>query len=292
MQRRQTPSPFAADRSKESGVTLVELSIVLIILAMLTGGVISGIAMLRSAEFGRVISDFQRYQMAITNFHTKYNNLPGDFTQAAATWGMAPNASAPAASDNACAALTGGSPSQGTRTCNGDGDGSISVGYEEFRAWQHLSNAGEIDGQFTGVGTSASAGIGFQSGLNCPKSAFRDACWRLFYRTSSSTQRTPFRLFEGDYETHLLSLWGGVLEETNFTPALLPEEMWELDNKIDDGKPATGLVIVPHGTGAGNPFRDCTRTTGGAITSDSDVDSIYNNASRDRACQVYFKATF
>lgn len=287
------PAPLPlSHRRHEAGVTLVELSIVLVILALLTAGVISGISLLRNAEFRRVITDFQHYQMAITNFQTKYGGLPGDTTIAAATWGMAPSAAAPAANDSACAALTGSSPSQGTRTCNGDGDGTIAVGYEEFRAWQHLSNAGEIDDHFTGVGTTGTAGLGFQSGLNCPKSPFRDACWRVFYRDSTASQRLPFRLFEGDYETHLFSLWGGVREESHFTPVLLPAEMWELDNKIDDGKPATGAVIVPYGSGAGNPFAACTRSPGGNPAAAGDTDAVYYNEGKDRACQIYIKATF
>lgn len=279
-------------RAHQSGVTLVELSVVLVILSLLIGGVVAGISLLRGAEFRRVISEYQRFQMAVTTFQTSHGHLPGDMPDATEVWGMAPSYNNPAADDAACAALTNASPSQGTLTCNGDGDGAISVGYEEYRAWQQLSNANLIEGNYTGVGSTATAGEGFQADVNCPKSAFRDACWRLFYRASTSAQRTPFRLFEGDYETHLLSLWGGVTDESQLTPVLTPAEMWEMDNKIDDGKPATGALVVPHGSGAGNPFTDCTRDTASGTAAESEVDAVYNADGATRSCQPYIKVDF
>ncbi|MCH2546855.1 MAG: type II secretion system GspH family protein [Alphaproteobacteria bacterium] len=285
-------SPSHCKRYKQSGVTLVELSIVLVILALLTGGIVSGVAMLRSTEFRKVFSEFQQFQMAISTFNTKYDDLPGDTTDATAIWGMAPNASSPAVSDAACAALTSSSPSQGTRTCNGDGDGAIAVGYEEYRAWQQLSNANMIDGNYTGVGSTASAGEGHQTGINCPKSAFRDGCWRVFFRDSTDAQRDPFYLFEGNYDTHLFSIWGGSNTLNNFTPLFTPAEIWELDNKLDDGNPATGAIVVPHATGVGNPFAGCSLTTLGAATDENDVDAIYNTNGKDRVCQIYIKADF
>lgn len=279
-------------RKHQSGVTLVELSVVLVILSLLIGGVVAGVSLLRGAEFRRVISEYQRFQMAVTTFQTSYGHLPGDMPDATEVWGMGPSYNNPAANDAACAALNNGSPSQGTLTCNGDGDGAISVGYEEYRAWQQLSNANLIEGNYTGVGSTSTPGEGFQADINCPKSAFRDACWRLFYRDSTSAHRTPFRLFEGDYETHMFSLWGGVTDESQLTPVLTPAEMWEMDNKIDDGKPATGSLVVPYGNGAGNPFAECTRDTGGGTAQASEVNAVYNDSGATRSCQPYIKVDF
>jgi hypothetical protein len=82
-------------------------------------------------------------------------------------------------------------------TCNGNGDGLIvaSTGSEEqFRFWQHLGNAGIIEGNYTGAkdGTlsySATAN-------NSPRGRISNAVWFMYnYGTVVST--APF--FDGNY---------------------------------------------------------------------------------------------
>ncbi len=61
---------------------------------------------------------------------------------------------------------------------------------------------------------------------------------------------------------------------------LAPEEAWNIDTKLDDGRPAYGKVYTTKGTGTWTP--NCT-TTGVSSTAE------YNVTNRAKLCQQYFK---
>ena len=48
--------------------SLVELSIVLVILGLLTGGILAGQNLIRAAELRSVITEFKTYQTAVMTF--------------------------------------------------------------------------------------------------------------------------------------------------------------------------------------------------------------------------------
>lgn len=274
---------------REEGFTLLELSISLLIMALLIGAVAGGTSMMRGAQLRSVLTESQKTRANLGLFKAKYSGLPGDLADATSLWGMAPNASSPAASDAACAALNKNSPSQGTRTCNGDGNSEINTGHEEYRAWQQLANAGMQEGNYTGVGASTTAGVGWQAGINCPKSSFREACWRIFYLNNSNIG--SFALFSGVYDAHYVSLWGGALTENTFTPAFTAAEISELDNKADDGKPGTGDILAPYGN-ASKPYETCTQKTSANTASSAAADgatAVYKTSLSTRVCQIFIK---
>ena len=70
-----------------SGFSLVELSIVLVILGLLTGGILAGQSLIRAAELRSVATESQRYMAALNSFRDKYFALPGDMANATAFWG-------------------------------------------------------------------------------------------------------------------------------------------------------------------------------------------------------------
>ena len=69
--------------------SLVELSIVLVILGLLVGGILAGQSLIHAAELRAVSSEYQRYRTAIYAFRDKYLGLPGDITTATNFWGAA-----------------------------------------------------------------------------------------------------------------------------------------------------------------------------------------------------------
>ncbi|MFZ4542068.1 MAG: type II secretion system protein [Rickettsiales bacterium] len=71
----QQPSTI---RPRPSAFSLVELSIVLVILGLLVGGILSGQALIRAAQIRSQIAQIQNYQIAVNTFRGKYNYLPGD----------------------------------------------------------------------------------------------------------------------------------------------------------------------------------------------------------------------
>jgi len=78
-----------AARPTSSGFSLVELSIVLVILGLLTGGILGGQALIRAAELRAVTTEYDRWVTATRTFQDKYFALPGDMTNATAFWGSA-----------------------------------------------------------------------------------------------------------------------------------------------------------------------------------------------------------
>ena len=76
------------------GFSLVELSIVLVILGLLVGGVLSGQSLIRAAELRAATQEYQRYYTATQTFRDKYFAIPGDFNNAQAFWDSRPRAAA------------------------------------------------------------------------------------------------------------------------------------------------------------------------------------------------------
>lgn len=60
------------------GFTLVELSIVLVIIGLLVGGILAAQSMIQTAKILRLVSDLQQYEIAANNFKTSFKYYPGD----------------------------------------------------------------------------------------------------------------------------------------------------------------------------------------------------------------------
>lgn len=239
--------------------SLVELSIVLVILGLLTGGILAGQSLIRAAELRAVSTEYTRYITSVHTFRDKYFALPGDMTNATRFWGAADGSTGSTAG---CWTTQG----TGTTTCNGNGDGFIgnpnALPAERFRAWQQLANAGLIEGNYTGVSGSGSTYKHSVPGTNVPRSKLGQAGWTLRYILDSDT------LPSGTADDFALS-YNNVIEfglasttDTTQNPALKPEDLWNIDTKVDDGKPAQGRLIA-------RPWGACT-TAGAATTLTAD----------------------
>src|SRR5271155_2823005 len=69
----------------QHGFTLIELSIVLVIIGLIVGGVLVGQDLIRAAEVRATIAQIEKYNTAVNTFRGKYNALPGDMNAATAT---------------------------------------------------------------------------------------------------------------------------------------------------------------------------------------------------------------
>jgi prepilin-type N-terminal cleavage/methylation domain-containing protein len=274
------------------GFSLIELSIVLVILGLLTGGILAGRSLIRASELRAVITEYQKYAVAGRAFRDKYFSLPGDMNNATAFWGTATGA----------AACPGNNPAAArpdAKTCNGDGDGNIvhvSAGggnqNEVFGAWQHLANAGLIEGQYAGVNNTVGCGVpycgGTLGGFNVPKSKLSNGTWGVFtlgiVPISSPTQ------IDGDYGTALFfGVDGNALWPRDPYP-LSTEEAWNIDTKLDDGKPGTGRIVTFEGTYY--CYRNADNSIGDSSTTVTKTDIIYNlagYAGHNGTCPLIFK---
>ena len=67
------------------GFTLIELSIVLVIIGLIVGGVLVGRDLISAARLRAQIAQIEKYKTATNTFRTKYNNFPGDIKEPEAT---------------------------------------------------------------------------------------------------------------------------------------------------------------------------------------------------------------
>jgi len=229
-------------KSRAQGFSLVELAVVLVIVGLLAGGIITGRALIRASELQSIARDLDRYTTAAFAFQNKYRYLPGDIPEATRYWG------AQDANPATCAAFLSGNPATGTETCDGDGNGQISNDdfsggstaswYEVWRAWQHLSNAGFIDGKYTGVSDSSSGYTWGTAGVNAPASKFNARMGFAFvwlqYRSTAMLW-----VFPGEYGNILRVGAGDRMDESYLISA---NDAWSLDTKMDDGFPGTGTL--------------------------------------------------
>ena len=125
---------------RQSGFTLIEIAIVLVIIGLLLGGILKGQELITQARIRNVANDFQSVTAAINLYQDRYRALPGDDAGAKARW---------------------------STTTSGNGNGEIAGDYnsttdtDESRLfWQHLRLAGLVGGAATDLAQPANTASG------------------------------------------------------------------------------------------------------------------------------------
>ena len=253
----------------KAAFTLIELAIVLVVIGLLVGGVMSGQALIKAAELRAVVTEHQRYKTAVMIFKDKYRALPGDMKNATKFWGEA----------HATPATCKTTASTGKETCDGDGDGKMESGAvtnEIYRFWQHLANAGLIEGQYSGS-TGSGSSVHSVIGTNIPASKLTNAGWTINYIAGTYVGATYW--FSGIYQNYF-EFGTARTNSTTWDPILTPEEAWNIDVKIDDGKPGMGEVIS-------NYWNTCTDA---ADKDDTDADYLLTDTTV--RCALIFRRQF
>ena len=222
--------------------SLVELSIVLVILGLLVGGILTGQSLIRAAELRSVTTDIGKYQTVMMTFRDKYLALPGDMPNATDFWGSLD------AGDGIGSDCYTASVPDGTKTCNGTGDGQVhnveggSGQYwnyaERFLFWQHLANAGLIEGQYTGQTDSSSDNHVLTAGKNVPAGKISGTYFGVSHFLNYTFE--PVCCYGDVVLGHLVAHF---FSSSDNGP-LIPEEAWNIDKKMDDGKPGKGRLGV------------------------------------------------
>lgn len=140
---------------KQSGFTLVEIAIVLVIIGLLLGGVLKGQELINNAKIKSVISDMKSVPTAYYAYMDRYRAVPGDDLTASTRF-------------------TGGDNGQGNGTISGlynAQNGTNNNFAESNLFWQHTRMAGFMSGTATDTVAlpplnSAGGMLGIQSSSN------------------------------------------------------------------------------------------------------------------------------
>ncbi len=257
--RSQREGLIAPVKQKNSGFTLVELSIVLVIIGLLVGGILAGADLIRAAKVGKIISEREQIMTAMNTFYLKYNCIPGDCY-------------------NISTYLSG--------ETNGDGDEVMenttvaSNPAEIYAAWKQMAAATLYPGNFNGLNGSGGANNHSVIGTNIPGSkAISKAGYSFYANSTMSGDPYPGYWWNGTYGN---IVWFGKENSNTVTldPALKPVDAHNIDKKLDDGIPGTGKVRALYAN-----ISSCT-TSGSSTASPSS--SAYYITNDSIACALGF----
>lgn len=210
---------------KKSGFTLLELSIALVIIGLLVGGVIGGRHLIRATHLNTIVQGTTKLDNAVDMFYQKYQQIPGDMYRATNYWSGVSNGNG-----NFQISLWGGTA-----------PGAIG---EDLQIWVHLAKAGLIEGEYVGAVLDPHW---FEAGVNFYEIAPEVAVdvWRY----TLSGDANHWYLIGALYENA-----GRFYHGHNTTNSKSPtaEEIWQFDMKFDDGTYNTGKIISPNIGGSCN----------------------------------------
>jgi len=125
-------------KKQQSGFTLVEIAIVMVIIGLLLGGVLKGQEVITNAKIKNVNNDYSGVSAALYSYQDRYSVLPGDDPAPAAhVDGGVLHTTTPANVGNGL--IDGAYATNGTLV-------AVGTNVESALAWQHLRAAGLISG--------------------------------------------------------------------------------------------------------------------------------------------------
>lgn len=252
---------FTSSRQVD-GFTLIELSIVLVIIGLIVGGILMGRDMIRAAELRSVARDVEAIKTAINTFQNKYNCLPGDCLNATQFFGQASSCPTPPV-------LTD------PGTCNGDGNGNYLpwTNNEGFYADQQLVQAGLWGNGFAGENNYELAINGVTNGL-------------AYIATNDL-----YDAGNSDGNNAVNGLWGNTINIASpdggcdKAAPMSALDAEQIDTKMDDGHASTGKVF---GLNGWRPEARTAPTCGVAATACLNGSNDYDTITDGASCRMIF----
>lgn len=242
---------MCSPKNSVMGFTLVELSIVIVIVGLIVAGVTAGKSLVKQSQFRAIVTDASNYATAITSFKLQYNGLPGDLKNAQSYWPTSTNGS-------------------GNRILNYN----AAEGNEGSKAWQHLALARLIPGVYDATS------FPYIPGKNVPAGPVSQTLW------CTGLPSVGQALF-GVANVNWIQI--GAISISNSAANcsvgfLSPAEAYGIDLKVDDGQASRGSVYSINDLFTGGSGITCTSGdhTGGPGNSNY---QLQNSNSR---CSMFF----
>ncbi len=243
----------------KSAFSLIELSIVLIIIGLLIAGVTGGASLIKSSELRSVITESRAWSVAVNSFYNQFDDLPGDYS-------------------GTLGSIAGGD-ADGTIEYDSGAD-SDTGDHEGRNAWRHLSITNILDTSviypIASNLTLASAGDPGANALSTfgeyvPASKIGSAGWDFDYNTTSTHNVVVL--------TGAISVITSTYDLVNSTTnnlssgAITPIDGLSLDSKYDDGLANAGSI----------------RATGPNASNVCSNGATYTTTTTTKACAMSFR---
>ena len=204
-------------KASQSGFTLIEIAIVLVVIGLLIGGIIKGQSLIDSAKMKNLANDFKHIPVYIYGYEDMFRSVPGDEDQNELNRQFAPAGTA-----TACTPAAASHCVMDNGIIDGDWDAN-SITDESFVFWQQIRLAG------------------FETGpTNTSDPDYRPTNAVGGYMGVTNASQSPINNMKGSY-----------IFCSDDIPGKLAKR---LDISLDDGNTQTGYMqVVPAGTSSSAP---------------------------------------
>lgn len=229
-------------RVKDSGFTLIEISITLVIIGLLVGGVLVGRDLIKAAEVRAQISQIEKFNQAANTFRGKYGYLPGDIPSVEATqFGFSARGPYAGQGDGngVIEGILADAPGSACGECSANGESGL--------FWVDISAAKLIDGSFN---TATYNGFNSASSTSVPL-YFPQA--KIGANMSGGFSSIYLHSNLGFNYFGLTSVRGVSASFPTVSSFNVPvSQAYNIDKKIDDGFPVSGRVMAMWTSGNGS----------------------------------------
>jgi prepilin-type N-terminal cleavage/methylation domain-containing protein len=286
----------------QRGFTLVELSIVLVIIGLLISGVLVGRDLIKSAENRKIITTLESYYLAVNTFKLKYKGLPGDIADAT-DFGFSRDGNG----DGCIGSCVGGGISSSIVANFDFGSSELS---EIPAFWQMLSQSKLIAGSYDGdAGTVVG---GSTIGRTLPKVPYYPvAGWVAYtgrpYYNGPDLFANYIAMAGANTNTFGIAASSGPAAWASFISGMRPASAFYIDQKMDDGYPGAGKVQAHNSDNTIGSFPDAVVVDGDASFAPllpatagvycsyipaASTKWVYNVSDTGSSCGLRFKAPF